>query len=144
MLTIDKISQRDLPELAELFKELTGNEQSLEKMKTNFLLMEQNRNYILLGAKIDGRLAGTLMGIECLDLVDDCRPFMVLENVVVLEKYRMQGIGKELVLKIESICTSRNCFYIMLVSGSHRAVAHRFYEAMGYKPDSVRGFKKFF
>ncbi len=144
MLKIDKISRHNLSELAELFKELSGNEQSVKKMEENFLLMEKNEDYIILGAMLNGKLVGSLMGIVCMDLVDDCRPFMVIENVVVSENCRRQGIGKKLMLEIESVCISRNCYYNLFVSGSKRTDAHKFYESMGYKPDVVRGFKKYF
>ncbi len=144
MLKIERISQDDLPEMAKLFKELTGNEQSIEKMKKNFLSIVNNENYIVLGAKINGKLAGSLTGIVCLDLVDDCRPFMLIENVIVLEEYRGQGVGKELIRHIENICVNLNCYYTILVSGIKRKDAHKFYQAMGYELDVVQGFKKFF
>ncbi len=144
MLSINKISKNDLSELADLFKELTGNEQNVEKMEKNFLLMESSENYIVLGAKINGKLAGSVMGIVCLDIVDDCRPFMLIENVIVSEKYRRQGVGKALMLNIENTSVSKNCYYTMFVSGSQRKEAHKFYESIGYGNDIVRGFKKYF
>ena len=144
MLEIERISERDLPELAALFRELSGREQSLEKMKISFSNMEKNEEYIVLGAKIGGRLAGSVMGIVCHDLVDDCRPFMVIENVIVAEEFRRAGVGRALMKCIEDICIERDCCYSMLVSGSQRTDAHRFYESIGYGHDVVRGFKKFF
>jgi len=144
MLKIDKISVYDLPELAVLFKELSGNDQFIEKMEKSFSFIEKNENYILLGARINDRLAGSLMGIVCYDLVDDCRPFMLIENVVVSENFRGKGIGRELMRAIENICVDRNCYYTIFVSGAQRKEAHKFYESIGYRLDAVQGFKKFF
>jgi len=144
MLKIDRISRNDLPELAELFKELTGNEQFIQRMEKNYFLIENNNDYIILGAKIDNRLAGSLMGIVCLDFADECRPFMLIENVVVLKQFQGQGIGKELMRCIENICIERNCSYNLFVSGSHRKDAHEFYKSIGYELNVVQGFKKFF
>ncbi len=45
-------------------------------------MIESNEDYILLGAKYNNELVGTLMAIICKDLDGACRPFMVIENVV--------------------------------------------------------------
>ena len=144
MLKIDKISRSDLPELATLFKELSGNEQFIDKMEKSFSFIEKNENYTVLAARINDRLAGSIMGIICHDLVDHCRPFMLIENVIVAEKFRGQGVGKELMRSIEKICVDRNCYYTIFVSGAKRKEAHKFYESIGYSPDAAKGFKKFF
>lgn len=144
MLKIDLITRKDLPELAVLFKELSGNDQYLDKMETSFSLMEKNENYIILAARTSDRLADSLMGIICHDLVDDCRPFMLIENVIVSENFRGKGIGRELMRTIEKICVERNCYYTIFVSGAQRKEAHKFYESVGYRLDAAQGFKKFF
>jgi len=142
MININRVGRNDLPELAVLFRELTGNEQNVLKLEENFIRIEQNDDYIILGAYIDGELAGSLMGIICLDFVDECSPFMLIENVIVSEKFRGQGIGRELMAKIESIAVERGCSYIIFVSGSKRKEAHKFYESIGYDPGEAKGFKK--
>ncbi len=144
MLKIERINENDLPDLADLYKELTGREQPIVKMSESFLKINENDAYFLLGAKIDGRLAGSIMGILCCDIVDDCRPFMVIENVIVSEKFRRHGVGIALLKGIEDICIEKNCYYSMLVSGIQREDAHKFYESAGYAHNAVRGFKKFF
>lgn len=142
MININRISHGDLPELAVLFRELTGNEQNTENLEKNFVRIEQNDDYIILGAYVNGKLAGSLMGIVCLDFVDECCPFMLIENVIVSDKFRGQGIGRELMAKIESIAEERDCCYIIFVSGSKRTEAHKFYESIGYDPGEAKGFKK--
>ncbi len=142
MINIDRIRRSDLPELAVLFRELTGNEQNTVNLEKNFVHIEQNDDYIILGAYAGGELTGSLMGIICLDFVDECRPFMLIENVIVSEKFRGQGIGRELMANIEGIAVERDCSYIIFVSGSKRIEAHKFYESIGYNPGEAKGFKK--
>ncbi|AHF07390.1 GNAT family N-acetyltransferase [Desulfitobacterium metallireducens] len=143
MLTLQNATVEDLESLSQLYKELSGEESDPIKMKENFNLMESNPNYVILTAKEDKEVVGSIMGIICLDLVLKCQPFMVIENVIVKNTWRGRGIGESLMEEIEKIGRTRNCYYTMLVSAGHRKGAHKFYEAIGYNVDLVRGFKKY-
>lgn len=144
MLTIQKIEMEHLPELATLYEELSGEKTNLSKMKETYLKLLHNESYELLGAIYNGKLAGSVMGIYCEDLIGECRPFMVIENVVVSSSVRRQGVGRKLMNRLEELARSRDCSYIILVSGPARAEAHQMYESLGYNQDEmVRGFRKY-
>lgn len=143
MTVISDIEESDLIELSGLLEELSGNKTDRDKMFQAFSIMAGNNDYILLGARINDKLAGSLMGIICHDLAGDCRPFLVIENVIVAKEYRGRGIGRSLMSAIESTAKKRNCYYSMFVSGSNRTEAHLFYESIGYEKDFVKGFKKY-
>ena len=143
MTDIRTISDVDLPRLAVLLEQLAEEKSDTDKMRESFRRIADDRGYILLGVFVDGALAGSLMGIVCHDLVGECRPFMVIENVIVAEEFRGKGIGKLLMEAIEKEGRARNCSYTMFVSGIMRTGAHAFYESAGYSPDMVRGFKKY-
>jgi len=142
-MEIVQIQKNDLPDLSQLHEELSDMKSNFSKIEANFALMIRNDYYHLIGAKIDKRLVGSLMGILCLDLVGECRPFMIIENVIVSSDYRNKGIGKALLNEIEMIAKKLNCYYIFFVSGDNRKEAHRFYESVGYNNDKVKGFKKY-
>lgn len=144
MIEIKEIEIEDLEELAVLLEELTEQPSNLDKMVANLKKMKENNAYIVLGAKYDNKLVGSLMGIICLDLSAECEPFMVIENVIVTDSMRGKGVGKALMTAIEDIAKEKGCYYTMLVSSMFRKDAHKFYEAMGYPLDSVQGFRKFF
>lgn len=143
MVSIQLIKVDDLTELAKLYRELAGKRTNARKMKLSFQWMQSNPDYIVLGATSDGKLQGSLMGIVCHDLVGECRPFMVVENVIVSGGRRRQGAGRRLMQAMERIARRRRCYYIMFVSKSRRKEAHRFYESLGYRLDLVQGFKKY-
>ena len=143
MLTLQVATSEDLESLAQLFEELSGEETDRCKMKENFELMESNPNYVVLTAKVDNLVVGSVMGIICLDLVRQCKPFMVIENVVVKSTWRGRGIGAKLMEEIEEIGQQRQCYYTMFVSGGHRKEAHQFYKFVGYDLELVQGFKKY-
>ncbi|AIQ46675.1 hypothetical protein R70723_12940 [Paenibacillus sp. FSL R7-0273] len=142
MVTIREIEADSLTELIELYRELTGEPTDPARLAEAFASIKADSRYILLGAYVDGELMGSLMGILCQDLVGDCRPFMVIENVVVSARARRQGLARQLMTAIEKLAHERNCCYIILVSGEKRKEAHVFYEKMGYRVEKVEGYRK--
>lgn len=112
MITIKPIEPQDLPGLNQLYHELMDtppDEQQMneQQMQKTFQYMEKNGHYYVLGAYDHDELVGSVMGIECMDLMGSCEPFMVVENVIVSERERRQGIGQKLMLEIEQIAKDR-------------------------------------
>ncbi len=143
MITIDRIAETDIDALAALLEELSGYPTDRRIMRDELLAVMADPAYILLGARSGEILAGTAMGIVCRDLVGECRPFLVVENVIVSNEHRGKGVGKELMAALEREAKAHRCLYVNIVSGMHRSGAHRFYESVGYPPDAARGFRKF-
>lgn len=145
MITIEKITYDNLSDLANLYEELLGRKTNLEKFNESFEWINSNKDYVLIGAKDDkGNLVGSLLGIVCKDIGGyECKPFIVIENVIVKSGYRGMGIGKALMNFIEDFARKRNCYFTMLVSAFSRKDAHKFYESIGYAKDVVQGFKKY-
>lgn len=143
-MTISPIRPADLPKLAELYEELSGEPSSLEAMRESFAAMEGDPRYLIMGVHSDGELAGSAMGVVCGQLSRDARPFMVMENFVIAEKHRRKGLGRTLLAEMERLAVERNCRLIMFISSMKRKQAHAFYRSAGYNPDDVLGFKKVF
>jgi GNAT superfamily N-acetyltransferase len=144
MVAIEPIKASELQEFAVLARELCGRETDLSRMQENFGKLIQRPEYLLIGAKDEhNRLLGSVMCILCMDFVGDCRPFAVLENLIVSEKARGLGIGKLLVQYVEEWARERNCYYIMFTSLAKRKEAHAFYHRIGYAEGIVEGFKKY-
>lgn len=143
-LVIRKIEKKDLNDLSQLYAVLVDEPSDLEYMEKTFELIDANPAYILLGAEIDGKIVGTLMGVVCHDLISKFKAFMTIENVAVSEEYRGYGIGKNLFKTIEEMAKDRGCSYIYLVSGPTRKVAHCMYAKLGYTEEGALGFRKYF
>ncbi|EXG83301.1 GNAT family N-acetyltransferase [Saccharibacillus sacchari] len=141
MIEIRMLQVGDLPQLAVLYGELVEEKSSPEAMRGTFDKIASDDNYSLLGAFEDGRLAGSLMGVICEDLIGECRPFMVIENVIVSEAFRGKKVGKLLMQEAEWVARERRCGYALLVSSGFRKEAHAFYESLGYT-ENVRGFRR--
>lgn len=141
-MEIGKLTEDDLAALAGLYKQFWGEDSCLEKMQATFGRLDDNPNYIFLAARSGGRLVGSAMGIVCEELYRDCRSFMVVEDVVVDEDRRREGIGSALMGELEKHAVECNCGYIIFVTEAERTDAQRFYESLGYQPDAHKGFKK--
>jgi GNAT superfamily N-acetyltransferase len=142
MVSLKEIEFGDLGALNDLYHELVERPADPQKLEQVFKLVKADSRYILLGAFVDGELKGSVMGIVCYDLVGDCRPFMVIENVVVSSRARRQGVGKKLMTAMEEKARERDCWYMILVSGEQRKEAHIFYESLGFRDEKVEGYRK--
>lgn len=142
MLEIDQISYDDLCGLKELYEDSFGGQTDYEKMIETFRKIKNDPNYILLIAKVDKKVVGSVLGVICYELIGQSKPFMVLEDVAVLKQYRRKGIARQLLQKIEEQAVLSNCNMILFVSSIHREGAHRLYESLGYGMDKVNGYRK--
>ena len=141
-MEIIELAEQDLEDLSRLYKQFWDQDSSLQKMRSTFRRLSRNPNYIFLAAKQDKYLAGSAMGIICEELYGECKPFTVIEDVIVDEDYRRIGIGMKLMRKLEKHAVDRNCNYIIFVTDSKRTDALEFYQSLGYELDRYKGFKK--
>ncbi|OHD15276.1 MAG: GNAT family N-acetyltransferase [Spirochaetes bacterium GWC1_27_15] len=141
-MQIRKMIEEDIPQLALLYKQFWGESSSIENMYKLFNKLKRNPNYIFLSAVDNNILAGSVMGIICEELYGECKPFMILEDLIVDIDYRRKGIGKLLIEEIEKYAKEANCTQILFVTENMRKDACDFYASMGFNPDSHKGFKK--
>jgi predicted N-acetyltransferase YhbS len=142
-MKIVALSEQDLPELARLYRQFRGEESSVEDMRKTFRRLRKNKNYTFLGVREGGILVGSVMGILCEELYGSCRPFMIVEDMVVDQASRRRGIGSMLMRSIEQEARRNSCSYIMLVTDASRREALGFYGYLGYHPDRYRACKKY-
>ncbi len=140
---IDTVKKSDLPALKILYKELIDEPSELSDMERSFDTMANDPAYQLLGVRnASGELTGSVLSILCTDIFGACRPFLVIENLIVRSDCRGTGIGHLLMEHAEKRARRHGCGYTMLVSDARRERAHRFYRSLGYTEE--KGFKKYF
>lgn len=130
-LVIRKADTRDFDQVFGLLKQLwPTKELDYEAMKKlfdqNLQVAHQFYTVVVYGPQIVGfgslTIKYSMMG--CLGIVDE---------MVVAESYRGQGIGKKLMDHITKIATGQNCKWIELDSSFHREEAHAFYTSLGFE-----------
>ncbi len=141
-MNISPVTENDLESLAELYQQLLPNEISIPAMRKVLEKNRDNPNHMVIAAKIDGRLVGTLLAVVCEMLFGQCRSFMVIEDVVIDENNRRKGIGAAMIAYIEDYARKQDCSYIMLITDTDRKGSQTFYRSLGYQSDEFCAFKK--
>ena len=100
-------------------------------------------HHVVLVAEQGGRVCGTALLSLCEDVMFGTRPFAVVENVVVDQDARSQGIGAALLREVEARCKQACCSKIMVLSAAQRVDAHRFFERQGFVGSAKVGFVKY-
>jgi GNAT superfamily N-acetyltransferase len=141
-LTIRTAQSADADILQSLYRQLVDDE-NVRATASQIEVLEGDARTRLLVCEIDGRVRGTVLVCLCADAMYAGQPFAVVENLVVDQECRGNGIGQALLREVERFCLSRNCSKMMLLSSASRVDAHRFFEQVGFRGDRKRGFVKY-
>ncbi|MGC9670203.1 N-acetyltransferase family protein [Planosporangium sp. 12N6] len=134
----------DLPELLACYGELHPDDPEVDAATAAAIWREistQAGRTVLVAARGDA-LGGT---VDCLlvpNLTRGGRPFMFVENVVVRNAYRRQGVGSLLIGAALARAAEAGCYKVQLLSRASRTDAHAFYEACGFGP-SAQGYRRY-
>ena len=94
--------------------------------------IDADKNNELIVAEKAGEVIGTLQITFTPSISFQGGKRATVESVRVDEKYRGQGIGKELMRWAINRARAENCFAMQLTSNAERTDAHRFYEKLGF------------
>ncbi len=141
-MIIRQINNKDLEALVRLYEQFWGDVSNLKRMEHLYADLISNPAYKLLCAEIDGKVVGTIMGIVCHELYGNCKPFMIMENLVTDKNFRMRGVAKALLTELERNAKVKECTQILFITEKNRTDAISFYEAMGFDSETHVGFKK--
>ncbi|WP_368056413.1 GNAT family N-acetyltransferase [Saccharospirillum sp.] len=94
----------------------------------------------VVGAFEEISLVGTCTVNVCANLSWSCRPYAIIENVIVVKSYRNQGVGKAILQYAKAFAQRADCYKVSLMTGSKDPATHKFYESSGFTP-SKYGFQ---
>ncbi|WP_321782799.1 GNAT family N-acetyltransferase [Paraburkholderia sp. J94] len=140
-LTIRIAQSADADILQSLYRQLV--DENVRVTAFQIQVLENDPRTRLLVCEVDDRVRGTVLVCLCADAMYAGQPFAVVENLVVDQECRSNGIGLALLREVERFCLSRNCSKMMLLSSATRVDAHRFFEQAGFLGDRKRGFVKY-
>ncbi len=140
-IVYQKARKEDAQVLAKMTEELVGNNSDLKKLEDTLEMLFEKEEYYIVTAHCNGKVVGMSQGIICHDICEDCRNFLVIENVYVQEEYRGQHVAEGIFEELENWGRTHNCYYAILVSENKRERAHSFYQKIGYKKEG--GFRKY-
>jgi GNAT superfamily N-acetyltransferase len=132
----------DLEALLRLYEQLHHGDPPLpaERAAALWQTILADPAQIYLGAIAGGELVSSCCAAIVPNLTRSGRPYAVIENVVTDAAWRRKGVGRELLSAMVARCWQRDCYKIMLMSGSARGEAHVFYEAVGFDRNAKQAF----
>jgi GNAT superfamily N-acetyltransferase len=139
-LKFRQATREDLPEIVRMLSDdflgLTREryENPLpESYLKAFEEIDADKNNELIVAENDGKIIGTLQITFTPSISFQGGKRATVESVRVDEKYRGQGIGKEMMKWVIERAKKENCISMQLTTNSERTDAHRFYENLGFE-----------
>jgi GNAT superfamily N-acetyltransferase len=146
---IREIREQDACDMAELIRQLSPSDVSVTEnmvgaIRAKILAIVELNYMKIFGYERDGRIVGTCTLGRVEGLSKECRPFAVIENVVVLDSIRSQGIGKQLVSHAIAQAENWDCYKVILETGTKDEWKLRFYEKCGLTRGSKTAFMKRF
>ena len=141
----------DIPRIIELYNELSLTtsrvEQALspssEKYRKVFAEICTDPKRELLVAEDRGQVVGTIALLIVPNLSHNATPYAIAENLIVTQKYRRQGIARQLLEYCIARARESGCHRIELCSDRRREEAHKLYRSVGFEP-SAYGFRIYF
>ena len=144
MIKYDTLLENEIPSLLELYKQLNvANDISINKF--DFIEKWQeiekcNIKYFV--AKENDTIIASCYICIIPQLTYLGKSIGYIENVIVDEKYRGKGIGKQIIENAINYAVNENCNKVLLQSGMDRKKAHKFYESIGFDGETKKAFVK--
>lgn len=88
----------------------------------------------------DGEVVATTYLNVIPNLTRGAAPYAVVENVVVDERLRGTGLGKQVMAATLAVAWAAGCYKALLQTGSRRPSTHAFYRACGFRADDKTGY----
>ena len=129
-------AESDIPSILFLYAQLEQNKEatvSLPGAMEIFQRIESYPNYHIYVAERHGEVVGTFSLAIMDNLAHNGAKSGLVEDVVVEEKLRNMGIGKEMMLYAMELCKQNFCYKVCLSSNLKRDNTHRFYESLGFQ-----------
>lgn len=142
-MEIRRARSEDAAGIATLYRQLVAGDDHVNVDPTRLAALAADPTNHLLVADSTDAITGTAFLTICLDPMYGFQPYGVIDNIVVLESARGEGIGAALLHEVEGIARAAHCTKLMLLSSSTRTEAHRFFESLGFDGHRKRGFVKY-
>jgi GNAT superfamily N-acetyltransferase len=125
----------DIPQLMELYTQLSidgCDKMPIGEAQALFDKIASYPDYRIYLAEISGEAVGTFALLIMDSLGHMGVPTAVLEDVVVSEQCRGQGVGQQMVAFATDLCREKGCSKFFFSSSMQRKAAHKFYEDLGF------------
>ena len=141
-MTIREITENDLYGLLELYTHLHDNlipskSDELQKL-WNGIMSDENHHIII--AEEGGKIVSSCVCVIIPNLTHNQQPYALIENVVTHIDYRGRGFATACLDYAKEIAEKKNCYKLMLMTGSKKESTLNFYQRAGYNRNDKTAF----
>lgn len=139
---VREIAENELNELLNLYLYL--HEKSVPEMtvhlKNTWETIMKDENYHIVVNEVDNKIVSSCVCVIIPNLTRNIRPYAFIENVVTREDYRGKGYATECLHYAKEIAEKKNCYKMMLLTGSKKDATLTFYSNAGYNSSDKTAF----
>lgn len=139
---VREIKENELYDLLELYLHL--HEESIpektEHLQNTWNKIVQNEDHHIIVNEVEGKIVASCVCVIIPNLTKNIRPYAFIENVVTRADYRGKGYATECLNYAKEIAEKKNCYKMMLLTGSKKEATLRFYRNAGYSSSDKTGF----
>lgn len=139
---VREAKREDLAEILELYLHLHENSipaESAELEETWRRIMEDDDHHLIVKT-VDGKIVSTCVCVIVPNLTHHVRPYAIVENVVTHSDFRRRGYASECLDYAKAIAKKKDCYKIMLLTGSKDPDVLDFYRRAGYNDTDKTAF----
>lgn len=140
-LTIREASENDIPIILDLLYDLgrpkPEKDSDVDEFRKLVKKYVTDSDKKILVAELDDMKIVGMVSMMFLPRLNHTTLEMYIPELVVLEKYQKQGIGKKLINSCISFAKEKKCHRIRLESGNQRKDSHQFYKNLGFEQSSL-------
>lgn len=134
--------REDLKELLQLYLFLHEEKvpEQTEHLMSTWEKIISDENHHLIVNVINGKIVSSCVCVIIPNLTRNVRPYAFVENVVTHGDYRGKGYATECLNYAKEIAQARNCYKMMLLTGSKEQTTMQFYQSAGYNSSDKTAF----
>lgn len=104
-----------------------------EALFAQFAVYPSYRLFVACEGHEEGQVVGTYALLIMHNLAHQGTPSAIVEDVVVTQGRRGQGIGAQMMAHARDLARAAGCYKLVLSSNQKRERAHAFYESLGFQ-----------
>ncbi len=133
-MVVRLIEPHELDGLLSLYMQLHGNPfpEKTDELRALWHRILKDSDHHIIVAVEDGRIVSSCVCVMIPNLTHGQQPYALIENVITDEAFRGRGLASACLDYARELARSRNCYKMMLLTGSKEESTHRFYQRAGY------------
>lgn len=139
---IREIKKSDFKGLMTLYTQLHNN--TIPEKSQHIINLWQeilnDKNHYIIVAEEDGKIVSSCVCVIIPNLTHNQQPYALIENVITDEKYRNKGLATQCLDYAKNIALQKNCYKLMLLTGSKKESTLNFYRKSGYNSEDKTAF----